>query len=318
MDTKVCQIKSIKKVTDKHKRYDITVNRTHNFFANGILVHNSLISAYHDGNAWEASTRKMAFAEGANKWGDTFRSVIETAFGEDVNSFFSKFGEDINKEWTLIFELCSPLTRVVKRYTETKMVLLAIRNKVTGVELSKEEVDSVAKRIGVPRPKFYTFQTFDDILMSHQNLPGTDEGYILQNGDWRLKVKNPSYLAWAHMRGNGDINPKRIAILVLAQDHEEYLNEFEDDIPFFEPYLKAYDQMVIDIKELEEKTKHLMNVGVETTANKKEFAMMVKDTPIAPIMFRRKKGHSLDRILTTMTDPSKLRLMERYINLQEK
>lgn len=41
------KIKSIKKIQNNSKRYDIEVNKNHNFFANNILVHNC--SAYMDG-----------------------------------------------------------------------------------------------------------------------------------------------------------------------------------------------------------------------------------------------------------------------------
>lgn len=34
------KLKSVKKINDKSKRYDISVTKNHNFFANGILVHN--------------------------------------------------------------------------------------------------------------------------------------------------------------------------------------------------------------------------------------------------------------------------------------
>ena len=35
------KIKSIKKLPNKLDRYDLTINSTHNFFANGILIHNT-------------------------------------------------------------------------------------------------------------------------------------------------------------------------------------------------------------------------------------------------------------------------------------
>lgn len=35
------KIKSIKKLPNKRDRYDLTINSTHNFFANGILIHNT-------------------------------------------------------------------------------------------------------------------------------------------------------------------------------------------------------------------------------------------------------------------------------------
>lgn len=39
--TNISEIKSIKKIRNKHLRYDIQVEGNHNFFANNILVHNS-------------------------------------------------------------------------------------------------------------------------------------------------------------------------------------------------------------------------------------------------------------------------------------
>lgn len=39
--SKNLKIKSIKKLSVKHDRYDLTINSTHNFYANGILIHNT-------------------------------------------------------------------------------------------------------------------------------------------------------------------------------------------------------------------------------------------------------------------------------------
>lgn len=61
---KVEKIKSIKKIINNSKRYDIEVEKNHNFFANNILVHNctiypdgscharSLDSGYHVSRTW--------------------------------------------------------------------------------------------------------------------------------------------------------------------------------------------------------------------------------------------------------------------------
>lgn len=44
----ITTIKSIKKIKSPSKRYDLTITKNHNFFANGVLVHNC--SAYSDGH----------------------------------------------------------------------------------------------------------------------------------------------------------------------------------------------------------------------------------------------------------------------------
>ena len=40
---KLTKIKAIKKISEKYKRYDIQTEKSNNFFANDLLVHNSLI-----------------------------------------------------------------------------------------------------------------------------------------------------------------------------------------------------------------------------------------------------------------------------------
>lgn len=40
----ISKIKTIKKISKTHKRYDLTIDKVHNFFANNILVHNSNFS----------------------------------------------------------------------------------------------------------------------------------------------------------------------------------------------------------------------------------------------------------------------------------
>ena len=44
---KTLKIKSIKKITSNSKKYDVQVSKNANYFANNILVHNSLIIVFY-------------------------------------------------------------------------------------------------------------------------------------------------------------------------------------------------------------------------------------------------------------------------------
>lgn len=44
---KIVKIKSIKKIESDSKKYDIQITKNSNFFANNILVHNSLIEIFY-------------------------------------------------------------------------------------------------------------------------------------------------------------------------------------------------------------------------------------------------------------------------------
>jgi hypothetical protein len=122
-----------------------------------------------------------------------------------------------------------------------------------------------------------------------------------------LKVKNPAYLAIAHLRNNGDLSLGRVSRLVLMGDEEEYLSYFPEDRKFFQPYIDARDHMWEDIERIW--------LEVKDIEGQKDFAMRVKDYPFSHIFFARRKGQTTEEILERMTPPSKERLMEGAVNL---
>ena len=67
----ICKIKSIKKLGKLGKRYDIEVEDTHNFFANGILVHNSNFRCGYvliSGNFFQKTLKKIKNIINRNKY----------------------------------------------------------------------------------------------------------------------------------------------------------------------------------------------------------------------------------------------------------
>lgn len=285
-------------------------------------VDGSLFSVYHDGNKWQVATRKMAFAEGPvpTQENKTYRDVFIEAIGHDPDKIF----KEINKDLVIIFELVSPQTRIVKPYKETEVFLLDVRDKKMGKYLGIE----ITYFWNVPQgtewryPEKYHFKDIDDIMNSAKNLPAMDEGYVLslsnpkraKDGEsnlWRLKVKNPAYLAIANLRMNGVISNKRIALLVCMQDHEEYLQYFPEDRERFQPFIDAYDKMVKDIEE-----KWNINKDIE---DQKTFALTVQDCFAKSILFTLRKNYqkgnyqpTVSEILDGLNDNYKHRLLENY------
>ena len=132
-----------------------------------------------------------------------------------------------------------------------------------------------------------------------------EEGYVARIDSWRIKIKNPAYLAIAHLRDNGAVTEKRVARLVFMQDHEEYLLHFPEDRPEFEPYIKAYRAMIDDIHW---RSRHYMKIE-----NQKDFALKVKDSPASGILFGMRKGKSLHECLEGLNDNYQIRLLKGYI-----
>ena len=209
-------------------------------------IDGSLCNVYHDGAKWHVATRKMAFAEGPvpNKK-KTYADIFQEAIGDEVDNVF----KEISKDLVIIFEMVSPETRVVTPYKEKAVYLLDVRNKNTGLFLGKEITYHwpISKEAKWLYPQAHEFETWEQVLQASNDLPAMEEGYVARIDDWRIKVKNPAYLAIAHLRENGAITEKRIVKLVMMQDHGEYLLHFPEDTPEFEPYIKAYNTMEEDL-----------------------------------------------------------------------
>lgn len=53
------KIKSIKKINKKYNRYDLSIQNNHNYFVNGMLVHNSYSMFFHDGDRLWCKSRNF-------------------------------------------------------------------------------------------------------------------------------------------------------------------------------------------------------------------------------------------------------------------
>lgn len=113
------RIKKIKKLVGKKDRYDLTVNSTHNFFANGILIHNTSGRVGHvilDRTlTWKDRLAKWFGAKIAEeKWGylnGTRRVVLEETTGTQFHDptirekAFELFNGNLRKGETIYFEI---------------------------------------------------------------------------------------------------------------------------------------------------------------------------------------------------------------------
>jgi hypothetical protein len=267
-------------------------------------IDGSMCNVYYDGDKWYVATRKMAFAEGLvpNKK-KTYADIFEEAIGDEVDKVFYS----ISKDLVIIFEMVSPETRVVTPYPEKQVYLLDVRNKDTGIFLGNDITYfwPISKEAKWLYPDKHEFGTWKEIIRSSNDLPAMEEGYVAKIGDWRIKVKNPAYLAIAHLRENGAITEKRVVKLVFMQDHIEYLIHFPEDQPEFDPWINAYDKMIKNIKITDEYT--------HAIEDQKEYALSIVDCPAKGVLFAMRKGRDMYDIMENFTDNYKVNLLKGYI-----
>ncbi len=143
-----------------------------------------------------------------------------------------------------------------------------------------------------------------------KDLPALDEGYVLAVYDavnksyQRVKVKNPSYLAIAHMRSNEGLSVKSVVKLVFSGDEAEYLTYYPEDAAVFQPWQDAFQKMLVSIQTAWETHKDIVE--------QKAFALAVKDTGFSSILFQIRKGVALTSILDRTTDDGKIQLLSQF------
>jgi hypothetical protein len=226
---------------------------------------------YYDGIEWRVASRSMAYAEGTIPIGLSFKTKFSEAIMKTQVLKVLEDNPSLNRQFTWIFELTSPETRVVTPYKDTAITLIGARNNVTGVELGGQVLDDFSKIMNVRRPRSYTFTTLNEAIAFVKTLNSMEEGFVMTyeslDGFWRLKCKNEKYLAIAHMRENGTLTPRHVMELVLHNDYQEYLSYFPEDQKYFDLVIDVYTKSLTKIKQF---VNDFMNIE-----SQKEFALKI-------------------------------------------
>jgi hypothetical protein len=177
----------------------------------------SLIKLFWNGVQWVVST--SGSVGGAGNVGDsglTFEQLFWDTFRYMRYNAF-----DLNPDYCYVFELCAPENRIVVKYDEPMLRLLAVRDRAN---------DFVEMPLGDFSRVFWVAESFDYgaiQLLQAVNARGADhEGFIVCDAyGRRIKVKSDVYVQLHRVRGNGEPN---FSELYLNDDLDEFLLHFPD------------------------------------------------------------------------------------------
>jgi len=276
------KIKKIKKIENDSKLYDLQTGN-HNFFANGVLVHNSITKFWWSERfeKWIISTNGTIYAENADlPFADenikTFRDMFMEAFSErkifEVQNHIVN-GEKLTdpmKNATHVFELVGPHNRVVIPYKEVELYYLTSVNNETFEEYEDEAFDSFRK------PKEYSFNSLEETVeftKSEGFNSFRNEGFVVKDGNYnRVKIKTEDYLRIHRMRGETNPTPLRFLELMRTNEQEEFLSYFPEYRPEYDSFKEKY---INYLHKLDELTDYFCSIK---DLNRKEFAMKAKET----------------------------------------
>lgn len=247
----------------------------------------SLVIIFNFDGEWHIATRG-AFAGGnLPGFGGTWKEAVLAAMGliraDDLHEHLDPFV-------TYVGEFCSPWNKVVRYYKEPKVFLLGC---FCGEgELSELDVrDNATPRnstifADIRRHEFDCIEGIQKFLEDNSKEDPTFEGVVIKdcNGQ-RWKIKSASYLGLHRMRGEGEnlYHPKHLLPFVLNCDAGELLTYFPEARP-------SYDKCRADVAEAYADVLKLWG-DCKDIPEQKDFAMAVKESPFASVLFSVRKKH---------------------------
>lgn len=225
----------------------------------------SLISTYHhDGEVYLKSKGSLS-SDQANDASEWFNAPEQ----EDLKMFV----EDLEAEYTVNFEWCSPENRIVLPYDKPHLKLLNIRHNHTGDYLEiYGEPASYMNTLNKYRIEGPIYSDPVEFLKTVSDMKGI-EGYVFRMGNGMfVKIKTLAYMALHHSKDSIN-SPRRLFEAVLEESSDDLRSMFYDD-----PLAIAL------IEEMESFTENLVNSVVHDVEilyntykdlDRKEFAITV-------------------------------------------
>lgn len=256
---------------------------TSNYFANGMLVHNSLCIVYHYDNQWHVATKGTPDASGnVNGFSFTFAELFwDIAKKQGVKDLLDRSGE---RDTTYLFELTSIFNKVVVRYPEPKLTLIGVRD-VYGKEkntclFALPHIKSILNPV-----KEYSFSSQEEMVEFAKNINGTEgEGFVVVDANFnRVKVKSDNYIALSHMKDG--FGPRRAMEIVRKAEADEvqvYIDAFPEFKQLFDETKRKYDELLHHLKDSYDCIKHI--------ENQKDFALAAVQSKLSGALFNVRKG----------------------------
>ncbi|MBL8095017.1 MAG: hypothetical protein JNL73_12685 [Anaerolineales bacterium] len=180
----------------------------------------SMITVWHDAeqNTWRCATRGNFASD---------QAIAAHAWLSDRIDF-----RRLDPTYTYIGEWCAPDNRVVVRYPDAALSLLALRHLETGLEAEPEVLAATARELGLSIAPAYPAGSIDEVLLRAAEARGV-EGWVLS---WRtpagyterLKVKTAEYIALNALIANFSV--KRVHEALVAGRFDDYALQLPDEL----------------------------------------------------------------------------------------
>lgn len=271
----------------------------------------SCIIAYFDHvmGKWCCATRGRAEADGpVDDQRNTFAALVEITINAmwyrehpmvsldcaySLDSAFKQCLGDEANDYTFVFELTSIFNRIVCQYNEPSLTLLAVRNNETLQEDDPAKWIGVGYggfgKFGISIPDTYSFDSIEDMVTVIRTWdPKEHEGVVVKDKHFnRVKVKNPAYVAYNHMRDSLITSFRGCVEIVL-------LGKDDDVVAMMPPIIANRIRRIKPaVKQVLEQTQKDYD-ELKHIEDKKEFALQAKERLWPGALFALHNGKTPD------------------------
>lgn len=215
-------------------------------------IDGSIISVWFHNGKWHISTNGTIDANDAEIQFSTegFKTFYDVFFDAARKSFPIKMFEDIlartnyylNTRYTYIFELVSPLTKVVISYPENKLYHIGTRDNIS--------LQECEMNLGVEKPKEYKFSSMEETIEFARKFDKNHEGFVIIDSNYkRNKIKSEVYLSLHRLKGEGAMTNKRALDLISINEQEEFLSVFPEYTTLFRKVEKDLEIFISSFEE---------------------------------------------------------------------
>lgn len=265
--------------------------------------------SYYDGR-WIWGTRQnfdVNHAEMSDALYHSFGALLKDVIAKYYPKF--QWGDaTMGQNCTWCFELCSRFNRIVIDYPEPKLFLLAKFDNDSGREFPQHLVDADARYLGVDRPKYYKMSSIDDYTNLVEGFGIQHEGVVVLDGKGdRIKMKSKLYFEMHKQMSNGAMDVTAMVGLVRKGEDEEFLSYFPD---YKDKFQKIQTQVYFAHAGIRIVRESAQRCKDELGLTRKEFALRVKDSPLAMLHFKAWDGKLTDDFVASIPDDKFVQLFK--------
>ena len=256
-------------------------------------VDGSLIKVFYHNNTWHIATNGTINAYNCivykedKETNKTYGSIFNFALRGHLNQFF----ESLDKDYTYMFELVSPYTKLVVEYPNTALYYLSRRN----IHTMKEDNarPEAFENFGILCPKTYSLKTLEDCLAYVKTMNKNEEGFVVKDAEFhRIKIKSPEYLLAFRAKNNGVLSTKRIVKMIREESIDDllaYCPEYKERV---DVVINKYKILIHSFEE-EYQRFIIMHPNKWETLDRKDFAALVSNSWAKDFLFKKRSNPEL-------------------------